>query len=377
MSAITKSFAEALELDLKSLNSMLDIEGTGRGKVPYYGYVECRLNLPQIEKFDHDVLMLVIDDSQYGARVPIQLGTLHIDMAIDLATDEEWMKFKRKWERAKMASCLRMAGLQTDSTKHFIDLDEINGNVHLTHNLSLGPFESATISGLLKGPVKDSAYYKRVNVSVEPMSSHLNDDSKYCAMPGYMFLKPGSHRIHVMMKNLTARTVTIHQGAKIATMSTANIVPHMLAPEEVKVKVPPKNFENDVKIPMKGASIMEGSRSSPVGGGVQRGSIELPHRQSTIEDEKTELDRTPLGEEKLEKLYELTKLAEGTAEWTEEQKQKARDLIKEYSFLFAMSSLDLGRTNIVKHKIELTDYTPIKDRYRCIPPINTRRYEST
>ena len=80
MSAITKSFAEALELDLKPLDSVLDIEGTGGGKVPYHGYVECRLNLPQVEKFDHDVLMLVIDDSQYGARVPIQIGTLHIDM---------------------------------------------------------------------------------------------------------------------------------------------------------------------------------------------------------------------------------------------------------------------------------------------------------
>ena len=89
MSAMTKSFAEALELDLKSLISMLNIEGMGGGKVPYHGYVECRLNLSQIEKIDHNVLMVVIDDSQYGARVPIQIGTLHIDMAIDLATDEE------------------------------------------------------------------------------------------------------------------------------------------------------------------------------------------------------------------------------------------------------------------------------------------------
>ena len=204
MSAMTKSFAEALKLDLKSLDTILDIEGTGGGKVPYHGYIECRLNLPQVKKFDQDVLMLVIDDSQYGTRVPIQIGTLHIDMAIDLATDEEKSQFKRRWEHAKMASYLRMASMQTDNTKPVIDLEEITGNVHLSHNLSLGPFESATISGLLKGPVKNIAYYKRVNVSVEPMSSHLNDDSKYCAMPGYTFLKPGSHRIHVMMKNLTA-----------------------------------------------------------------------------------------------------------------------------------------------------------------------------
>ena len=63
MSAMTKSFAEALELELKSLDSMLEIKGTEGGKVPYHGYVECRLNLPQIDKFDYDVLMLIIDDS--------------------------------------------------------------------------------------------------------------------------------------------------------------------------------------------------------------------------------------------------------------------------------------------------------------------------
>ena len=319
MSAMTKSFAEALKLDLKSLNSMLDIEGMGGGKVPYHGYVECRLNLPQIEKFDHDVLMLVIDDSQYGARVPIQIGTLHIDMAIDLATDEKWRKFKRKWECAEMASYLRMAGMQTDCTKPVIDLNEITGSVHLTHNLSLGPFESATISGLLKGLVKNSAYYKRVNVSVEPMPNHLNDGSKYCAIPGYTFLKPGSQRIHVMMKNLTARTVTIHQGVKVANMSAANVVPHMLAPEEMKAKPPPQNPENDITIPMKGTSAEKGSRSSPIEGDAQGGTVKPPRQQSIVKDDNPELDRTPLEGEQLEKLYQLTKLAEGTVDWTEEQ----------------------------------------------------------
>ena len=368
MSAITKSFAEALELELKSLDSILDIEGTGGGKVPYHGYVECRLNLPQVEKFDHDVLMLVIDDSQYGARVPVQIGTLHIDMAIDLATNEERMKFKRRWEHAEMASYLRMASMQTDSTKPIIDLDEITGSVHLTHNLSLGPFETATVSGLLKGPVKNSAYYKHVNVSVEPMSSHLNDDSKYCAVPGYTFLKPGSHRIHMMMKNMTARTVTVHQGVKIATMCAANIVPHMLALEEGKIQNPPQNNEYDVKIKMKGASIVTGERSSSVEGDTRSGIVEPPRRRSTIEEEKPEVQQAPLEGEQLEKLYELTKLAEGTAGWTEEQQQRAKHVIKKYSFLFAMGTLDLGRTNLVKHKIELTDYTPIKDRYRRIPP---------
>ena len=276
MSAMTKSFAEALELELKSLNYMLDIEGTGGGKVPYHRYVECRLNLPQIEKFGHDVLMLVIDDSPYGAHVPIQIGTLHIDMAIDLATTKEREKFKRKWECVEMASHLHMASMQTDSVEPIIDFKEITGNVHLTHNLSLGPFESATISGLLKGPVKSSAYYKRMNVSVEPMPSHLNDDSKYCAVPGYTVLKPGSQRIHVMMKNLTARTVTTHQGVKIATMSASNVVPHMLAPEEVNEKSPSENLKNDITIPMKSVSVEKDGRCSSVEGDTRGSTVNSP-----------------------------------------------------------------------------------------------------
>ena len=33
-----------------------------------------------------------------------------------------------------------------------------------------------------------------------------------------------------------------------------------------------------------------------------------------------------------------------------------------------MDSMDLGKTDLIQHHIELTDYTPIKDRYHRIPP---------
>ena len=106
LSAITKSFAEELQLEIKELKTILDIEPTGGGRVPYHGYVECKLNIPQIKKFNVDVLMLVIDDSPYAMRVPVQIGTLHIDMALDLATEEEKKKLSRQWKRAELASSL-------------------------------------------------------------------------------------------------------------------------------------------------------------------------------------------------------------------------------------------------------------------------------
>ena len=59
---------------------------------------------------------------------------------------------------------------------------------------------------------------------------------------------------------------------------------------------------------------------------------------------------------------------EGTTGWTDEQQEEARTLLVKYSFLFAMDRMDLGKTDLVKHHIELNNYTPIKDRYRQIQP---------
>ena len=305
MSAMVKSFAEELKLEIKPLSTILDIESTGGGRVPYHGYVECRLKLPQIEKFYLDVLMLVLDDSLYGMRVPVQIGSLHIDMAIDLATEVEMQKLSRKWELAKMAHLLCMGSMtmNDNSDKSEFNLDEIRGSVHLTQNLTLGLFENATISGLLKGPVKSSSYYKHVNVSVEPLEVHKEDGAKYCAVPGYTFLKPGSHRIHVMIKNMTARNITVNQGSKIAEMAAAIVIPHMLAPQV--------SMQTET-LPAKNA------QCSTVKGGEQCSNIREPPRGSPLEKE---VDRTPLPPDKMEKLFEQIKLKEGTSHWTEDQQK--------------------------------------------------------
>ena len=47
---------------------------------------------------------------------------------------------------------------------------------------------------------------------------------------------------------------------------------------------------------------------------------------------------------------------------------KTKDLFREYAHIFALESLDMGHTSMVKHKIKLDNYTPFKERYRCIPP---------
>ena len=54
--------------------------------MPYLGYVEAHLIIPEIKAFDLDVLLLIMPDNAHTQYTPITLGTLHIDLAIKLAT---------------------------------------------------------------------------------------------------------------------------------------------------------------------------------------------------------------------------------------------------------------------------------------------------
>nr|ATA66765.1 Pol [Haliotis discus hannai] len=53
---------------------------------------------------------------------------------------------------------------------------------------------------------------------------------------------------------------------------------------------------------------------------------------------------------------------------TDEQKKLGEDLLKKYSDIFSTGDLDIGHYTEVKHRIELTDNTPFKQRHRRIPP---------
>ena len=65
VSSVSDKFAKELNLEVKKLETLLDLEPTGGGQVPYNGYMEVRLQIPNVRAFDLDVLMLVIPESAY------------------------------------------------------------------------------------------------------------------------------------------------------------------------------------------------------------------------------------------------------------------------------------------------------------------------
>ena len=59
---------------------------------------------------------------------------------------------------------------------------------------------------------------------------------------------------------------------------------------------------------------------------------------------------------------------QGFREWAKPEQEQAREMLLKREHLFSCSDLDLFKTALIKHKIEVTDQTPFKEHYWCIPP---------
>ena len=54
---------------------------------------------------------------------------------------------------------------------------------------------------------------------------------------------------------------------------------------------------------------------------------------------------------------------QGLREWPDLEQEQAWELLLKWEHLFTCSNLDLGRTTLIKHKIEVIDWMPFKECY--------------
>ena len=236
VSSISDKFAQELNLEIKKiLETLLDLEPTGGGQVPYDGYVEFRLQIPNVQAFDLDVLMLVIPESEYSKSVPVTIGTLHIDEIINLITDEELKSANKKWQRGIISRKVAIKSLQLKENKDV--LDKVTGDVKLTRNVPIPPMETITVSGI----TTVNLHTKWVNVITEPREN-LDEYTVH----SYGYMRPGSKRVSVALRNLSEKVQTIKKGTIIASVRAANLVPPKLAPRYTNEN----NNNNNERLPL-------------------------------------------------------------------------------------------------------------------------------
>ena len=308
VSSILDTFASKLGLKIKQLNTLLDLEPTGGGQVPYNGYVELRIRVPNVKAFNLDVLMLVIPESEYSRRVPITIGTIHIDEIIDLITEEELKLASRQWQRGIISRKVVMKQMQMKGNKDI--LIQVKGEVKLTRKVVIPPLDTISISGL----TNINKHMKCVNIITKP-----REDGDEFTVPCYSYMRPGSKRAAVTLRNLSEKPQVLKKGTVIAKIQQANLIPPKLAPRFIN-----SNSNN-------------ANQSS---------------------------EPTP---ERIEKLFSKLNIS-GADSWSEGNRLKLRQLFIEHHHIFALDDLELGRTDMVKHIIRLNDDQPFRERYRRIPP---------
>ena len=210
-----------MNLKLKQLQSILQIEGLGGLEVPYLGYVEVRLKIPEVKAFDQDVLLLIIPDSAHMQYTPITLGTLHIDMAIGLATEKELKNLNKQWQRSLVVTKLTMKEAQILDTEEAQIVSKLDSDVKLVKDTTIGPFETVKAKGVLK---KMPNHYKKINVVVDDLreDQHCGD---IAVVHQLQILKPGSYRIPVILWNLSGRTLKLKRGTNVAHVEASQVVP--------------------------------------------------------------------------------------------------------------------------------------------------------
>ena len=60
---------------------------------------------------------------------------------------------------------------------------------------------------------------------------------KLITVPTYSVCMPGSHRVTVIIRNVTNEVLTLKRGTVVANLTAANLVPNKMAPRYVGEKV--------------------------------------------------------------------------------------------------------------------------------------------
>ena len=105
------------------------------------------MNLPCISRFHKDCLFSVIPNSPYCQQVLIQLGTLHIDQALELATEKELENLDWKWKRGQIATLLSSKAAKVKLQNPIATFSSV---VKLTKKIMIQPFETFMLLGYVQ-----------------------------------------------------------------------------------------------------------------------------------------------------------------------------------------------------------------------------------
>ena len=203
----------------------MEIEGSRGIDITYLGYTEVNFHILGVKALNEDILVVIQNDSAYSSRVPIPLGTLHIDMVIEKVTSEELQNLRKEWKTGVLGTKIEARQAKLEGTIPPM-IYQVDHDIRLSRNVTIHPRKAMKSTGVVQLPVLS----KQLNVTAEPMQNIGNFHDVH-AIESYTRVRPGTKRVAVALVNNFGEKVTLKKGTKIGWLKAANVVPPSLAPQ--------------------------------------------------------------------------------------------------------------------------------------------------
>ena len=306
ISTISKCFYDEYlsNVEIRSLNEILQVEGANGSRVPYFGYVEVQLKVPDclIDCSYIPALFLIVPNTSYNSKTPVLLGTNVLYTCSQLQEAGKFQPTSGIWQRAFNVSRIQM---QTRV---------LGMPVYTQKSVKIPATSRVMVQGFCGA--LSSRYLGNKSVVIEA-DGNLNLPSGLLVTPVWISGKDLTCHLQVEVNNISQRDVE-------------------LAAHTAFCDVYPVDVESY---------------------GTSENSKRMVHQfQQTVNE-----DRVAIPDEDFLKMFELSHL-------TLEQQEQMKRLLLKWKCVFSLHDQDLGLVKGYEHHIHLTDPTPFKDRFPHIPP---------
>ena len=294
------------DVEVFPLNDLIQVTGAADTVVPYHGFVEVDITIPDGEsglQQNHNILALVVYDTEYNRTVPMVVGTNLIRLCRESCEEVYGTRFMQK---AAFTNAWRLA-FQAMKIKESFCKDGKLGTVVLTakQKVVIPPRTTTTVWGQI-GSIPHGIKLSALTESV--LDSGL--PGNICLNPRVVSVTSESTTIPVQVSNISECPITLPPKVRLCELHMDDWVRH-----------PAQCF---------------------------------PEIASSSECQSSEYPKH---------LFDL-----GSADLTDGQREEVDTMLAKWNCVVSQHKNDLGNVTAVEHEINLDDNTPFKEKFRRIPP---------
>ena len=341
VNTITPALAQQYGFPVLPLEDLVDyplnLVGLGGKHTSLLGFVILHNQVQGITGYDKDAVFLVVpNESNFGRRVPLVVGTCTISRMISIIRESEIDGLAMPWSTTRVTrllSCqLGMAIPTSEGAETLVEgasggspersIDEL---VMVWESIHLGSFQTKIIEGRFKPLLRYTSYVMITPLRAESRPQETPWETKPLP-PGlhilhaYTHLNNGSERVSLVVRNVSDSHIFLKKGMPVARVVSASLV----LPMELSLEM----------------EVILGVESQPEPMSVAARQEKLP--------EKLNLDRL--------------------ANWFPENAMAVRELVLAYHDVFVLESNELGCTSAIEHEIHIENDEPFIERFQRIPP---------